>query len=146
MIFLKTLKEKKLFFSGILIAFFVAFFDLLTKRTIFAILENIAFEQATQNPEIQVTSFFSLVYVWNHGVSFGMFNSLENSQLVFCAIQFTIATILSVWLYKNKKPHISYALAFIIGGALGNVIDRARYGAVADFLDFSYCILSLASF
>lgn len=131
-----TFKEKKLFFLGISIAFCVAFFDLLTKRITFAILENIALEQATHNPEIQVTSFFSLVYVWNYGVSFGMFNSLQNSQIVFCVLQLTIAIILSFWLYNNQKKHITYALAFIIGGALGNVIDRARYGAVADFLDF----------
>lgn len=130
------IKEKKLFFLGILIAFLVAFFDLLTKRIIFAALENIAFEQAIKYPEIKITSFFNIVYVWNYGVSFGMFNNLKNSQIVFCLVQLTIVLILSFWLYNNKKTHITCAVGFIIGGALGNVIDRARYGAVADFLDF----------
>ncbi|MBU6339677.1 MAG: signal peptidase II [Rickettsiales bacterium] len=129
-------KEKKLFFLGIFIAFLVVFFDLLTKRITFAILENIAFEQITKHPEIKVTSFFNLAYVWNYGVSFGMFNNVENSQIIFCLLQSSIAVILAFWMYNNNKTHVTYALAFIIGGALGNSIDRAKNGAVADFLDF----------
>lgn len=132
----KFLERKKLFFLGIFIAFLVAFFDLLTKRITFAILENIAFEQVTKHPEIKVTSFFNIAYVWNYGISFGMFNNLENSQIIFCLVQLIIALILSFWLYNNKKIHIACAIGFIIGGAFGNLIDRARYGAVADFLDF----------
>ena len=73
--------RRKAFFLAIFIAFLVAFFDLLTKRLIFAELDIVALDQVTQNPEIKVTSFFSLVQVWNYGVSFGMFNKLENSQI-----------------------------------------------------------------
>lgn len=133
---MRIFKEKKLFFLGIFIAFLVVFFDLLTKKITFAILENIAFEQITKHPEIKVTSFFNLAYVWNYGVSFGMFNDIKNSQIVFCLLQSSIAVILAFWLFNNKKMHVTYALGFIIGGALGNSIDRAKNGAVADFLDF----------
>jgi signal peptidase II len=130
------MKITKLFFLGIAIAFFAAFFDLVSKRIIFAILENVALAQNIGNPEIMIFDFFSLVYVWNRGVSFGMFNNLENSQIIFSVVQFSIVLILFFWLYYNKKIHITYALGLIIGGAFGNLIDRIRNGAVADFLDF----------
>ncbi len=128
--------NNKLFFLGVLIAFLVAFFDLLSKRLIFAMLENKAMEELTQNPEVKIFNFFSLVLVWNRGVSFGMFNQLEHSQIIFCVIQFLIALILFFWLYNNQKLHSTYALGLIIGGAFGNLFDRLRNGAVADFLDF----------
>jgi signal peptidase II len=130
------MKITKLFFLGIAIAFFAAFFDLVSKRIIFAILENVALAQNIGNPEIMIFDFFSLVYVWNRGVSFGMFNNLENSQIIFSVVQFSIVLILFFWLYYNKKIHITYALGLIIGGAFGYLIDRIRNGAVADFLDF----------
>jgi signal peptidase II len=127
---------KKLFFLGTIIVFFVAFFDLLTKRIIFSALENIASVSNIPNPEIKITDFFSLVYVRNYGVSFGMFSKLANSNIIFSIVQFSIAFVLFFWLYRNQKPSTAYALSFIIGGALGNVIDRIKNGAVADFLDF----------
>jgi signal peptidase II len=126
------LKVRNLFFSGVLIAFFVAFFDLLSKRIIFSILE----QQGVTNPEIKIFDFFSLVYVWNRGVSFGMFNHIKNSHIIFSAIQFVIIVILFFWLYRNQKLHFVYALGLIIGGAFGNLIDRIKNAAVADFLDF----------
>lgn len=121
---------------GIFIAFFVAFFDLLSKRMIFAVLEQMAAESGVRSPEIKITDFFSLVYVWNRGVSFGMFNKLKDSQLIFTIIQFLIIMVLFFWLFSNEKRHFTYALGLIIGGAFGNVIDRINKGAVADFLDF----------
>ena len=107
------------------------FFDLLTKRLTFATLEN-------QDPldHLEVFSFFNLVRVWNHGVSFGMFNNLEFGQIIFSAIVLIIAVVMLVWLYRNEKLYLTWALGFIIGGALGNLADRIQNGAVADFLDF----------
>jgi signal peptidase II len=132
----KFFTAKKLFFLGILIAFFVAFLDLLSKDIIFSILENIALEQGVNNPEIKIFDFFSLVYVWNRGVSFGMFSQIQHSQIVFSVIQILILFILFIWLYRNKKLHFTYAIGLIIGGAFGNLIDRIKNGAVADFFDF----------
>ena len=124
------------------IALSVAFFDLLSKRIIFSILE----QQNNLYPEIKIFDFFSLVYVWNRGVSFGMFNHLEQSQLIFSIIQGGIALGLSFWLYTNEKKHFAIALGLIIGGALGNVIDRIKNGAVADFLDFHIAIYHWPAF
>jgi signal peptidase II len=127
---------KKLFFVGISIAITAAFFDLLSKRVIFAILERLAAENGEQNPEIKICDFFSLVYVWNHGVSFGMFSGIEHGQIIFSVIQFSILIILFFWLANSDKLHIIWALGLISGGALGNLIDRINNAAVADFLDF----------
>ncbi len=130
------MKVKKTFLLGIAIALVVAFCDLLSKRLIFAILENIATTQQTSNPEIVISDFFSLVYVWNRGVSFGMFNQIENSHIILSLVQGSVLVVLLFWLYSNQKKHFTYALGFIIGGALGNLADRIKNGAVADFLDF----------
>lgn len=125
-------KQKKLFAHGIYIAVLVAFLDLLTKRLVFAILDA----QNVANPEIKVFDFFSLVQVWNRGVSFGMFNYLQNSHIIFSLLQGSIAVILAFWLYQTTHKHFAYSLGMIIGGAFGNVVDRINNGAVADFLDF----------
>ena len=130
------MKVRKLFLLGIAIAFAVAFFDLLTKRIIFAILDNIALNTDTQNPEIVVFDFFSLVKVWNRGVSFGMFNQIASAPVILSLLQFSIMVIVFVWIYRNDKPHFAWALGLIAGGALGNLSDRVKNGAVADFLDF----------
>lgn len=85
---------------------------------------------------IPVTPFFNIVMGWNRGVSFGMFNSDSPlNNLIFPAISLIIVGVLLAWLLKAGKPWISCAIGLIIGGAVGNVIDRFHYGAVADFLD-----------
>jgi signal peptidase II len=86
---------------------------------------------------IPVTPFFNLVIGWNRGVSFGLFNSgspLNNWLLP--AVAMVIVIVLLVWMRKSKGLMTAASLGLIIGGALGNVIDRFRYGAVIDFLDF----------
>lgn len=130
------MKIRKLFLLGISVAIVASILDLLSKRLVFAFLEKVAMTNHVNNPVIEVFSYFNLVYVWNRGVSFGMFNQIENAQLILSLLQFSIALILSFWLYNNQKLHISWALGLIIGGAFGNLIDRVRNGAVADFLDF----------
>lgn len=93
-----------------------------------------------QPPPIHVTDFFSLVMVWNRGVSFGMFNRGEaTSNLTsygVLAVTLLITAMLArlAWRTEHKLERIGYAMA--IGGALGNVIDRLHYGAVADFFYF----------
>jgi signal peptidase II len=86
---------------------------------------------------IPVTGFFNLVAVWNRGVSFGLFSRHEawNAWLLsgFATI---VSVILVVWLHRTERILLALALGLVIGGALGNVIDRLRYGAVFDFLLF----------
>lgn len=87
-----------------------------------------------------IPGFFDLVYVTNTGAAFSMFADL-NSPLRhygFLSIGLLAVVLLSVMSVKMKANHRWYpiALGLIAGGALGNVIDRIRYGAVVDFLDF----------
>jgi signal peptidase II len=95
------------------------------------ILENVL---SPERPFIEVTSFFNLVMVWNTGVSFGLF-SQHNQPLILIAVASIIVIILLIWLMKNDSKLVAIALGLVIGGAVGNIIDRFRYGAVADFLD-----------
>jgi signal peptidase II len=86
---------------------------------------------------IPLTSFFNLVLGYNRGVSFGMFGDGEEiGRWALVVLALVIAVALAVWLARAEKPLLAAALGLIIGGALGNVIDRARIGAVVDFLDF----------
>jgi len=84
-----------------------------------------------------VTDFFNMVTVWNRGVSFGLFNSgAPLAPWLLSLMALGIASILAVWLYRTRSPACGLALGAVIGGAVGNVIDRIRLGAVFDFLDF----------
>lgn len=85
---------------------------------------------------IEITPFFNLVMGWNRGISFGFFNndSPVNSWLL-PLVTAMIVCFLAIWLIRARDVWTCMALGLIIGGALGNLIDRLRYGAVADFLD-----------
>lgn len=85
----------------------------------------------------EITSFFNLVMAWNTGVSFSMFSNQGEYMpyiLIVVAMLITIAFTAWLWNTQNHLQGVSYAL--IIGGALGNILDRSRFGAVIDFLDF----------
>ena len=85
---------------------------------------------------IPVTSHFNLVLTWNRGVSFGLFNHEGNfGAWFFSILAIIIVGILLIWLRKATTKLQSISLGFIIGGAIGNVIDRVNHQAVLDFID-----------
>ena len=86
---------------------------------------------------VEVLPFFNLVMVWNQGVSFGMFsNDSAFGPLLLSLMSLVIASIFIVWLFRSRSAMQSVAISLVIAGAIGNVIDRLRFGAVIDFLDF----------
>lgn len=86
---------------------------------------------------IEVTSFFNIVMVWNYGISFGMFNDGTSSNAYILVIMsVAVCGFLFAWLRRTNSKLQTIALGMVIGGALGNAVDRLAYGAVADFLDF----------
>ena len=93
-------------------------------------------EMVMQPPQIiPLLPFFNLVLVKNFGVSFGMFAGL-GAIWPLVAIALVIMGGLTYWLRSVENRLLATGLGFVIGGAAGNVIDRFRYGAVIDFLDF----------
>jgi signal peptidase II len=85
----------------------------------------------------EITSFFNLVLALNRGISFGLFNQeSEAGPVVFLGVSLAIACGLLVWLRRIDRLWIAAAVGLIVGGALGNALDRFRYGGVVDFLDF----------
>lgn len=85
-----------------------------------------------------ITSFFNLVHVLNHGAAFSFLAGAGGWQRWFFTI---LAVVISVWLFVMIRRHQAerlqpLAFALILGGAIGNVIDRVRIGAVIDYLDF----------
>ncbi len=78
----------------------------------------------------------NLTFVWNRGVTFGLLNGYGAwSYLVLAAVALAVVAALGVWLRRAESPLVAVSLGAIAGGAVGNVIDRLRFGAVVDFID-----------
>lgn len=87
---------------------------------------------------VEVAGPLYLTMVWNEGVSFGLLRA--NHDLVRWALvgfSLVVSVILAVWVWRTRAALTLTALGLVIGGAVGNAIDRARFGAVADFIDVS---------
>ena len=87
--------------------------------------------------QIEVSGIFDLTMVWNRGVSFGLGQSEGIMRWVLVGLTSLIAIGFFVWLLRVARHWTGLALALVVGGAIGNIIDRVRFGAVVDFLDFS---------
>lgn len=114
---------------GFLLAGIVIVLHQLAQTWVYGLIE-------ARGGHIDVLPFFTLVKVWNRGVSFGMFNDLTHGQWLLSALAITITLILLRWLWRATDKLTTAALGLVIGGAVGNTSDRLRYGAVADYLDF----------
>lgn len=84
----------------------------------------------------EILPFFDLVMVWNKGVSFGMFNNHASGPIILTILALLIVAVFATWMVRTPFGMVRCGIAMIVGGALGNVVDRLRFGAVADFLDF----------
>ena len=87
--------------------------------------------------KIEVSSIADLTMVWNRGISFGLGQSEGIMRWVLFAVTLAIAIGFSIWLFRAARWLTGLALALVVGGAIGNMIDRVRFGAVVDFIDFS---------
>ncbi|BAK83675.1 signal peptidase II [Komagataeibacter medellinensis] len=77
----------------------------------------------------------NLTMVWNHAITFGMLGGAGAAgRIIFSVAALLIVTGLGVWLARTTRRWVAVALGLIIGGAIGNVIDRLRFGAVVDFI------------
>jgi len=88
---------------------------------------------------IYVTGFFNLVLTHNPGVSFGLFQSDSPWQPYFLvAVNVVVSIALLVWLYRECVGLLPYGIGLVVGGALGNAVDRLHLPGVVDFLDFHF--------
>jgi len=112
---------------GLIIAFMVLLADQLNKYWTLHIY------QLAEKGRVPVTPFLDLVLVWNKGISYGMFQQDGYGRYILIGLSVAISVGLIYWLRGVKYKSVAVALGMIIGGAIGNAIDRGVYGAVADF-------------
>lgn len=116
--------------TGLIVASAVIILDQATKWWVVTIFMN-------PPRVVDVWPFFNVVMVWNRGVTFGFLDDTPFwGQWAFVGLALAIVAVLLLWLRRAETKWRAAAIGLIIGGALGNVIDRVNYGAVADFLDF----------
>ena len=115
---------------------------------IFLILSIVALDQVTKlailgrdvvdiYPVMEITSFLNLVLVQNKGISFGLFSRYEIGWLI-SILTICIVVVLFIWMRKLERAILALPFSLIIGGAIGNLIDRLNYGFVVDFIDFHF--------
>jgi signal peptidase II len=87
---------------------------------------------------IEVSPIVDLRMVWNRGVSFGLLRAdADLARWGLVALSIVISGVFLWWLKDAARKLTAISLGLVVGGALGNAIDRIRFGAVADFIDFS---------
>lgn len=84
---------------------------------------------------IEVLPFFNLTMVWNKAITFGMLGQLGVlGPIIFTIMASLIALGLFIWMLRSYKWWVTLSLGAIVGGAIGNIVDRVRFGAVVDFI------------
>ncbi len=127
----KDARANPLFLRGLIGAGVIVALDQLTKYWIVHVVE------LPRRIQIDLSAIFDLTYVENRGASFGLLAGGMASRILLSLISTAVATGLMIWLGRLKRPVPAVGIAFIVGGALGNLYDRIAYGFVVDFLDFS---------
>lgn len=98
-----------------------------------------ALETLLRGEAHEVLPFFNLRLSFNEGISFSLFTeTFAGRPLVLASVTFIVTGVLAVLLLRSSHRLEAAALGLIIGGALGNILDRLRLGAVVDFLDFHW--------
>jgi signal peptidase II len=120
----------RLFRLGLAIAVLALLLDQLSKWWVRDVLMD-----PPQN--INVTAFFDIVFAWNRGIAFSLFRSdSPAAPWIMAAVALVIVIGLGIWLSRMVHRWPAVALGLVIGGAIGNVLDRIRFNAVFDFLWF----------
>jgi signal peptidase II len=99
---------------------------------------------------VDVAPFLQFVEVWNRGVSYGLFQQhSELGRWLLVGLSAAAAAGFTIWLRRTRDRLLAAALGLLIGGAIGNAIDRIAYGAVFDFIhlhwgEWSWYVFNLA--
>jgi signal peptidase II len=120
---------------GIIVALVIAILDQLIKFAVVDLLDVPSRGLAG----IEILPIFNLTFTQNYGVSMGFLHA-DSPQMRWALIAMTgaIATFVAVWMWREKARDDALALALVLGGAVGNIIDRARLGYVVDYADLHF--------
>lgn len=124
-------KANSLFVPGIVGAACVTLSDQASKIWIVEVV------RLREKRHIDLSAIFDLTWVQNFGASFGMLAGGLASRIFLSALSLSIALVLIGWLGRIDRKIAATGIAFVVGGAVGNLFDRVAYGYVIDFLDFS---------
>ncbi|GAA0478524.1 signal peptidase II [Parasphingorhabdus litoris] len=116
--------------AGLVVAFLIFIIDQFTKYMVMFPLDLKA------KGQIELLPFFNLTWAENYGVSMGFLTaSTDFQRWALVALTGLIAVAVLIWMWREKAKWDIIALSFVLGGAMGNILDRARLGYVADFAD-----------
>jgi signal peptidase II len=119
--------------QGLMLASFLFIADQAVK---FIMIGPLALQSRRQ---IHIVSFFDLTWAENRGVSMGFLEANSEAQRwLLVALTALIAGIVAIWMWREKLRGDVLALAMVLGGALGNIVDRVRYGYVVDYADLHF--------
>jgi signal peptidase II len=114
---------------GVIVGLVVLAADQLSKWWVLNVLNLPDLRQAVLLPVLNLTM------VWNRGVTFGLLNGLGAwGHVVLAVVALAVVVALGFWLRRAESGVVAVAIGAIAGGAIGNVIDRVRFGAVVDFI------------
>ncbi|HVY90614.1 MAG TPA: signal peptidase II [Hyphomonadaceae bacterium] len=85
---------------------------------------------------VELSPIVDFTMMWNPGVSFGFLQALGGGRWLLFVMIGAIVAGFTVWLFRAERRMTAVALSMVVGGAIGNLVDRARFGAVVDFVDF----------
>lgn len=127
---------------GLALALCVVLADQLTKLWV---LHRVDFSDGP----IRVLPFLDITFVWNRGISYGLFQTEGVGRWILVGLTAVAIVALLVWLMRTRRALVAFGVAAIVGGAIGNLIDRLLYGAVVDFVhlhagDFSWYVFNIA--
>ena len=121
--------NKKRFVVFSLIVLSICLFDQITKKLITEYFD-------TNNSIIFLTSFLNFDLIWNDGIAFGLLGFENSSSYNFVTFIIGLVILIVFYFIIISENHLSYFYSMVAGGALGNFIDRIRFSAVPDFIDF----------
>ena len=130
--------------QGALLALLILVLDQVSKLWLLFIYD------IEMNGNLRVAPFATITLVWNRGISYGLFQQEDDfGRWILVLISLVAAFGFSIWLRKNPPKLVAWALGLVIGGAIGNGIDRFAYGAVVDFVylhwgRFSWYVFNVA--
>ena len=119
--------------TGLILAAFIFVTDQIVKYWVLTTLD------LRNRGQVEVIDIFNFTYVENHGVSLGMLtadSAMERWLLVVMTAAISVGVL--VWMWREKNRQDVMALGLILGGALGNIVDRARFGYVVDYADLHF--------